>query len=100
MNPSPEQVAKAQTAAFEMHVPKEPGYNSVAELCTIHPNLREYIAQLEDESKDFRQSMAEALEEAFVEGWECYRSGEITNQYQWKRSDAKKLADSLTKDKV
>jgi hypothetical protein len=56
------------------------------------------IERLQEEHKDFRQVIAEALENAFVEGWErCDLSGEITTKYQWMSSAAKKLADNLMK---
>ena len=56
------------------------------------------VCKLREERKVFNQVMAEALEEAFVEGWErCDLSGEITTKYQWMSSAAKKLADNLMK---
>jgi hypothetical protein len=70
-------------------------------VCKLKEQLNEVkkeIDGIKEERKEFNQVMAEALENAFVEGWEgCVLSGEVSNKYQWKHSDAKKLADNLLK---
>lgn len=70
-------------------------------VCKLREQLNEVKKEFEalkEARKVFNQVMAEALEEAFVEGWErCDLSGEITTKYQWMSSAAKKLADNLMK---
>lgn len=78
------------------------GWKVSAELAeSLERELNEVKKELDgikEERKDFNQVMAEALENAFVEGWErCDLSGEITTKYQWMSSAAEKLADNLLK---